>query len=190
MLRASAHGHLKIMFPMVTSCVEFRLARTLLDECRAELLALEIPVANNVEVGAMIEIPAAALSADLLARHVDFFSIGTNERVAPLYQPTHPGVLRLIRMTVEAAIRRGIFVGVCGETASDVFILPLLLGLGVRELSVAPGQLLRVKHAIRHLRLEDCYQLVNEILEMDDPVKIHAKSRALAMAAYGEMIVM
>lgn len=203
MLRASAHGHLKIMFPMITTCMEFTRARDLLDGCRAELAALDIPMADQVEVGAMIEIPAAALSADLLARKVDFFSIGTNdlvqytlavdrtnERVAPLYQPTHPGVLRLIRMTVEAAIRRGILVGVCGETASDVFILPLLLGLGVRELSVAPGQLLRVKHAIRHLQLDDCYRLVNEILDMDDPLKIHEKSRALAMAAYGEMIVM
>jgi phosphotransferase system enzyme I (PtsI) len=162
--RASVHGNARIMFPMITELAEVREARAILDGVRQELKAEGQAQAERIEVGIMIEVPSAALTADLLAREVDFFSIGTNdliqytlavdrgnERVSNLYEPTHPAILRLIRGVVEAAHRHHIWVGVCGEMASDVLLIPALVGLGVDELSLGSVFIPRIKRVIQSL---------------------------------------
>ncbi|MEO6788184.1 MAG: phosphoenolpyruvate--protein phosphotransferase, partial [Chthoniobacteraceae bacterium] len=161
-LRASAFGSVKIMFPMISGLPELRDAKAALEECRAELRAEGAAFDDKLEVGMMIEVPSAAMIADLLAKEVAFFSLGTNdlvqyttavdrtnERIAHLYMPTHPAVLRLIKMTVDAAHAAGIHVGVCGEMGGDISVTPLLVGLGVDELSFGAAVIPRVKRAIR-----------------------------------------
>lgn len=167
-LRASAHGRVRVMFPMISSLPELREANACLERCREDLRAADIPFDPDMETGMMIEVPGAALIADILAREVNFFSIGTNdltgytlavdrlnERVAPLFAPTHPGVLRLIQRTVEAARQNGRWVGVCGEAAGDPAVIPLLLGLGIDELSATPAGVPAVKFLLRRLRLAE-----------------------------------
>src|SRR6202011_5652758 len=137
--------------------------------------AARIDIGEKMEVGAMIEIPSAAIASDMLAREVDFFSIGTNdliqytmavdrvnERIAHLYEPTHPAIVRLLEMTVAAAHSNDIWVGVCGEMAAEVTLTPLLLGLGVDELSASPGLVPRIKKAVQTLNVKQCPQLVAE----------------------------
>lgn len=200
LLRASAHGPLGIMFPMVSGVKEVRLAKTILQECAAELTDEGYAIAEEIEVGAMIEVPSAALSADLIASEVDFLSLGTNdliqytlavdrlnERVADLYQPTHPAVLRLIRMTVEAGRKAGIRVCICGEMAADIELTPLLIGMGLSELSVASGQVARVKHAVRKLHAGDCESVVQATLHLDCPLEILEHSRVLSLQRYPEL---
>lgn len=199
MLRAALHGEVGIMFPMVSGVEEVRAAKALLEECVRELRAsgIEPP---GVEVGAMIEIPSAALSADLIAAEVDFLSLGTNdlvqytlavdrlnERVAGLYQPTHPAILRLVTATVEAARHAGIRVCICGEMAANVMLTPLLIGLGLNELSVAAGQVPRVKHAVRKLSAHDCRELAREARRLGCAREILALSRAKAAECYPEL---
>ena len=163
-IRASAVGNVKIMFPMISGLEELRRALAVLEECKAELEREGQAFNHETEVGAMIEIPSAAISADRLAREVDFFSIGTNdliqyaiavdrvnERIAHLYEPTHPAVLRLLKMVADAAHTHGIWVGVCGEMAGDLALVPLLLGLGMDELSVGASLVPRVKRAVQSL---------------------------------------
>lgn len=200
LLRASAHGRTGIMFPMVSGVEEVREARALLDECARELMHAGVPIGEDIAIGAMIEIPSAAVSADLIASEVDFFSLGTNdliqytiavdrlnERVAGLYQPTHPAVLRLIRMTVEAANKAGIRVCICGEMASDVELTPLLVGLGLNELSVTAGQVARVKHAVRRLNAADCREMAEAVMCHGCMANGHEKTRAMARARYPEL---
>jgi phosphotransferase system enzyme I (PtsI) len=161
-LRASAYGNVKIMYPMISRLSEVLRANELLEEAKQELALKKIAFQRDIDVGVMIEIPCAALMADTLARHVKFFSLGTNdliqytlavdrrnERVASLYEPTHPAVLKLIHETVAAGHRHGIWVGVCGEMAADPLMTPLLVGFGVDELSVAPSAVPLVKDAVR-----------------------------------------
>ena len=161
LLRAAKYGNLKIMFPMVSTVSELREAKALLDEVRLELDPPDSEAAAGVDVGIMIEVPAAALCADQLAEEADFFSIGTNdliqytmaadrmnEEVSYLYQPLNPGVLALIKMTAEAAERHNISVGVCGEMGGDLLAVPYLLGLGITELSVAPPDVTRIREFI------------------------------------------
>ena len=149
----------------------------------------------------MIEIPSAAMCAERLAREVDFFSIGTNdliqyalavdrtnERVAHLYQPTHPAVVRLLKMVADAAHAHGIWVGVCGEMAGDLALTPLLLGLGMDELSVGASLVPRVKRAVQSLKLSECQTLVGEILELDTPSAILARCTEMAQSHYGEVL--
>jgi len=175
-VRAGAVGNVKIMFPMISGLEELRHAKQVFDECRREVGDGN---SANMEVGAMIEVPSAAISADMLAREVDFFSIGTNdliqyamavdrvnERIAHLYEPTHPAVLRLLKMVADAAHANNIWVGVCGEMASDVALIPLLLGLGMDELSVGATSVPRVKMAVRSLAFPECQQLVGEVLQL------------------------
>jgi phosphotransferase system enzyme I (PtsI) len=200
-LRASQHGPVAIMYPMVSSVREVVEANRLLDECQAELEAQGELFTVKVLRGAMIEIPSAATIADLLAPHVDFFSIGTNdlvqytlavdrvnERVSDLYQPTHPAVLRLIKMVVEAAHRHDVWVGMCGEMAGDVAVTPLLVGLGLDELSAASSQVAKVKHAIRKLNAADCVALLERSLGESDATTILEDTLQFARGCYGNLL--
>ncbi|UQZ86866.1 Phosphoenolpyruvate-protein phosphotransferase [Paenibacillus konkukensis] len=164
LLRASAYGQLKIMFPMIAVVEELWEAKRLLQEETEKLLGEGVTVAGHIEVGMMIEVPAAALAADSFAKDVDFFSIGTNdliqytmaadrmnETVAYLYQPSHPAILRLIDMVIRAAEREGKWVGMCGEMAGDETAIPLLLGLGLHEFSMSAGSILPARALIGKL---------------------------------------
>jgi phosphotransferase system enzyme I (PtsI) len=200
LLRAAVHGRVGIMFPMVSGVQEVIDAKAVLNQCADELTAEGIDVPDEIEIGAMIEIPSAALSADLIAAEVDFLSLGTNDltqytiavdrlndRVSGLYQPTHPAVLRLVGMTVNAAHTAGIRVGICGEMASDLTLTPLMIGLGLNELSVATTQIARVKHAVRRLDKAECEALAQTVLKCSDPIEIRALSRAMADRCYPEL---
>ena len=195
-LRASAFGNLKIMYPMISGVEELEAANALLDECREQLHAEGVAFGDDVEVGVMIEIPSAALIADSLAKRVKFFSIGTNDliqyalavdrlndKIAHLYEPTHPGILRLIKMTVDAGLAHGIWTGICGEMAGDLTAVPLLLGLGVTELSVTPSMVPRVKMLIRSIEMSEARKLAEFALDSDSPKEILARAEALAKAA-------
>jgi len=199
-LRASAAGNVKLMYPMISGIDELRKANALLEECRAELRREGVAFDENMEIGAMIEVPSAAIAADLLAKEVDFFSIGTNdliqysiavdrlnEHIAHLYEPTHPSIIRLLRMTIEAAHANGLWVGVCGEMAGDIALTPLLLGLGVDELSAGAAIVPRVKRAVQALDTAACERLVEDIRSMDSAAAILEKCEAVARAHYGEL---
>ncbi|HEY9418919.1 MAG TPA: phosphoenolpyruvate--protein phosphotransferase [Candidatus Udaeobacter sp.] len=200
-LRASAVGNVKIMFPMISGVDELRSAISVLAECKEELCASKIDIGNKTEVGAMIEIPSAAISADVLAREVDFFSIGTNdliqyalavdrvnERIAHLYEPTHPAVIRLLKMIADAAHANDIWVGVCGEMAGDVALIPLLLGLGMDELSAGATLVPRVKRAVQSLAISECRELLEETLKLQTPSEILARCLELADKRYGDLL--
>jgi phosphoenolpyruvate-protein phosphotransferase (PTS system enzyme I) len=200
-LRASAVGNVKIMFPMISGLDELRSAISVLAECKEELCASKIDIGDKTEVGAMIEIPSAALSADVLAREIDFFSIGTNdliqyalavdrvnERIAHLYEPTHPAVIRLLKMIADAAHANDIWVGVCGEMAGDVALIPLLLGLGMDELSAGATLVPRVKRAVQSLAISECRELVEEALKLQTPSEILARCLELADKRYGDLL--
>ena len=192
-LRASAHNpNLRIMYPMISSAGEVDQANALLEECKAELAAAGVAFNPAVETGVMIEIPSAALTADLIAPKAKFFSIGTNdlvqytlavdrgnERVAHLYEPTHPAVLELIRRTVEAGRRQGIWTGVCGEMAGQPLLTPLLLGLGVDELSVTPGAVPLVKEVIRRLRHSEARELAEAARSLSTGAEVLERCRVL-----------
>src|SRR5437899_1692422 len=200
-LRASAVGNVKIMFPMISGLDELRGAKSVLAECKEELCASKIDIGDKTEVGAMIEIPSAALSADVLAREIDFFSIGTNdliqyalavdrvnERIAHLYEPTHPAVIRLLKMIADAAHANDIWVGVCGEMAGDVALIPLLLGLGMDELSAGATLVPRVKRAVQSLAISECRDLVEESLKLQTPSQILTRCLELASQRYGDLL--
>ena len=197
-IRASAAGNVKVMFPMISGLDELRHVRKILEECRKEV---GVGAGEKMEVGVMIEVPSAAISADLLASEADFFSIGTNdliqyaiavdrvnERIAHLYEPTHPGVVRLLKMVADAAHANKLWVGVCGEMASDVALIPLLLGLGMDELSVGATSVPRVKAAVRNLALPECRTLVDEVLKLQTGSEILARCLELATQRYGDLL--
>jgi phosphoenolpyruvate-protein phosphotransferase (PTS system enzyme I) len=197
-LRAGVVGNVKIMFPMISGLEELRHAKQVFEECRREIGNGKTA---EMEVGAMIEVPSAAISAEMLAREVDFFSIGTNdliqyaiavdrvnERIAHLYEPTHPAVLRLLKMVADAAHANNIWVGVCGEMAGDVALIPLLLGLGMDELSVGATSVPRVKMAVRNLAIPECQQLVSDVLELQTSAEILARCLELATQRYGDLL--
>jgi phosphotransferase system enzyme I (PtsI) len=192
-LRASAEGNVKMMYPMISGLDELNRANALVEKCKAELRAKNIPFNEEMKIGAMIEIPSAALIADALAKRVKFFSIGsndliqytlaadrTNEKVSHLYEPTHPAILRLIKTTVDAAHRHGIWAGVCGEIAGDPVLAPLLVGLGVDELSAAPPVIAQVKYIIRRLKLAEAQALAEFALQCESPSEIYARCQQLA----------
>src|SRR5437660_8485695 len=192
-LRAAVEGNIKMMYPMISGLDELNQANALLEECRRELQAERIPFGEALETGAMIEIPSAVLTADSLAKRVKFLSIGTNdliqyslavdrlnEKIAHLYEPTHPAIVRLIKATVEAGRRNGIWVGVCGEMAGDPALVPLLLGLDIDELSAAFSVVPQVKFLIRRLKLSEARQLADFALNCESGSEILARSQALA----------
>jgi len=192
-LRASAEGNLKLMYPMISGLDELNQANGLVEEYKAELREEKIPFDEHLEVGAMIETPSAAMVADSLAKRVKFFSIGTNdliqyslavdrmnEKIAHLYEPTHPAIVRLIKSTVEAAHKHNIRVSVCGEMAGDPVLAPLLLGLGVDELSAAPSLVPSLKFLIRRLKLSEARELAVFALECESAAEILARCQALA----------
>ena len=193
-LRAGVEGNIKMMYPMISGLDELNQANQLVEQCKAELRAQNIPFAENLDIGVMIEIPSAALIADALAKKVKFFSIGsndliqytlaadrTNERVSHLYEPTHPAILKLIKMTVDAAHANGIWCGVCGEIAGDPVLTALLIGLGVDELSTAPAVLDEVKYVIRRVKLEEAKVLAEFALRCDSPSQILMRCAELAL---------
>jgi len=194
-LRASAEGNVKMMYPMVTCVDEVLKANEYVEEFKAELRAEGKPFDDKMDIGIMVEIPSAALAASILAKHVKFFSIGTNdliqyslavdrlnEKIAHLYEPTHPAILRLIKMTADAAKKQGIWCGICGEMAGDPMLTPLLLGLGVDELSAAPPLLPWVKLLIRRLKMSDAKALAEFALNCDSGREILERSQAMAQS--------
>lgn len=179
LLRASVHGNLKIMFPMIATLEEFRQAKAILLEEKEALLRQGVPVADDIEVGMMVEIPAAAVMADQFAREVDFFSIGTNdliqytmaadrmnERVSYLYQPYNPAILRLISYVIDAAHREGKWVGMCGEMAGDPIAIPILLALGLDEFSMSATSILPARAQLKRLSKEDAVRVKETVLSL------------------------
>jgi phosphotransferase system enzyme I (PtsI) len=186
-LRASAEGNVRIMFPMISGVEELIEAKSVLDEARDDLRRTGVAFDESCKIGAMIEVPSAAMVADQLAEEVDFFSIGTNdliqytiavdrgnERVAYLYDPFHPGVLRLIKSVVDAGHAQNIPVSVCGEMAGDPLSGLLLLGLGVDGLSMSPSALPEMKRIIRSVASEDAKVIANHVLSLRTRVEIQS----------------
>ncbi|MFQ5647352.1 MAG: phosphoenolpyruvate--protein phosphotransferase, partial [bacterium] len=178
-LRAALHGNLKIMLPMISGIAEFRQAQEVLAEVKMDLWNQGIPYKEDVEVGSMIEIPSAAVTADLLAKEVDFFSLGTNdliqysmaidrgnEQVAYLYQPLHPAILRTIKTVITAAHSEGIPVGMCGEMAGDPLCTLIMLGLEVDELSMNAISIPNIKQIIRSVKYEEAVALTNHVFSL------------------------
>ena len=200
-LRASHHGRIAVMFPLISGLSELLQAREALKRCMDELDAEGVPFDPKLPVGVMIEVPSAAICADLLAPHVDFFSIGTNDliqytvavdrvnpHVANLYRPTHPAVIRLIGKTVEAGAEHGIWTGVCGEMAGDIRLTPLLIGLGVEELSVSPKSVPKVGQVIRSLDFAQCKATAQEALRSSGSAAIMDLTLAVARERYPDLL--
>jgi phosphoenolpyruvate-protein phosphotransferase (PTS system enzyme I) len=199
-LRASAHGNVKLMFPMVSGVEEVVAALALLDQCREELRAANKPFDAEMETGVMIEVPSAAILASCIAPYVDFFSLGTNdltqytlatdrlnERVAHLHSPAHPAILRLVQMTVEAAKTAGIWVGACGEAAGDPSLLPIWVGLGLDEISATPAAIPEAKFLVRRLRQSEARATAEKALRCSTAAEARAISEAAAKAAAPEL---
>lgn len=189
-LRASAFGSIKVMFPLITTLHEFRQARHLLHDAMEDLEEMGVDHDRSIPVGMMVEVPSAAVMADAFAREADFFSIGTNdlvqytlavdrtnERVANLYQPTHPAVIKLIRDVVRAGKRREIPVSCCGESAGDPIYAPLLLGLGLRTLSLTASGIPALKQVVRGLSIEQCELLAKKAISLDSETEVAAYLR-------------
>lgn len=192
-LRASVEGNVKIMYPMISGLDELNQANAFVAQAKEQLRKEGIPFDEKIELGAMIETPSAAVIADALSKRVQFFSLGTNdliqytlavdrmnEKIAHLYEPTHPAILRLIKQTVAAAQKQDVWVSVCGEMAGDPTLTPLLIGLGVDELSAAPSVLPQLKYLIRRLKRSDTQELAAFALECESATEILARSTALA----------
>ncbi len=178
-LRASVHGNLKMMYPMISGSEELRRANEILQEVKHELARERVPFDDQIEVGAMIEVPSAAVTCDLLAHEVDFFSIGTNdliqyalavdrvnEKIAYLYEPTHPAILRLVKQIIDVGHAADIWVGMCGEMAGEPPLSLLLLGMGLDEFSTSPVQLPIVKQVIRSVEHSFAKSVVEQALKL------------------------
>lgn len=179
LIRASVYGHLCIMFPMIATVKEFRDAKAIFNEEKEKLIAEGVKVSDTIEVGMMVEIPAAAVNADNFAKEADFFSIGTNdliqytmaadrmsEHVSYLYQPYNPSILRLVKATIEGAHKEGKWAGMCGEMAGEPYAVPLLLGLGLDEFSMSATSILKARKMVTSLSKADCEKLAAEAVQL------------------------
>ena len=177
LLRASVYGKLCVMFPMIATVQEFRAAKALFLEEKEKLVAEGVAVSNDIELGIMVEIPSTAVIADIFAKEVDFFSIGTNdliqytmaadrmsEKVSYLYQPYNPAILRLVKNVIEASHKEGKWTGMCGEMAGDSLAIPLLLGMGLDEFSMSATSILQARSQIKNLSLEKMKELVDKAI--------------------------
>ncbi len=201
-LRASAVGKVRIMFPLISGLEEIRKARAHVESCKDELRKQGVPFDEEIQIGAMIEVPSAAVIADQLAAEVDFFSIGTNDliqytlavdrvndRVAGLYQPEHPAIMRLLKQIVDAAHQGNIWAGLCGEMAGDIHLTPFLVGIGIDELSVSPSLIPRVKSAVQKLEAAACRTLASEVLSLNRSADIRERCKGIAMEHYPELLI-
>jgi phosphotransferase system enzyme I (PtsI) len=184
-LRASIYGNVKIMFPMISTMKELKDAKKILEEAKAELKKEGKPFSDNIEIGIMIEIPSAAIISDMLAREVDFFSIGTNDliqytlavdrmnsKLSHLYSQYHPALLRLIKSIIENAHKAGIWVGMCGEAAGDPKLIPVFLGMGLDEFSMNAPSVLKSRYIIRGLKKKEMEQVADNTLNLENAVEV------------------
>ncbi|MBI4218471.1 MAG: phosphoenolpyruvate--protein phosphotransferase, partial [Elusimicrobia bacterium] len=187
--------NMRIMFPMVSGVEEFLKGKELLERAREELVKENVSIARKVEVGAMIEVPSAALVADLITQEADFVSIGTNdliqytlavdrvnENVASLYDPTHLSILRLVKLVADAAHAHGKWVGMCGEMASDIHLTTLLLGLGLDELSVVPSFIPRLKKIIRSIQFSEAKKMAGQIMAAKNLKEVQSHIEKIQLA--------
>ncbi|MBT2637342.1 phosphoenolpyruvate--protein phosphotransferase [Bacillus sp. ISL-39] len=195
LLRASVHGNLKVMFPMIATLNEFREAKAMLEEEKARLIQEGVEVADHIELGIMVEIPSTAVLADQFAKEVDFFSIGTNDliqytmaadrmnqQVSYLYQPYNPSILRLVKMVIDAAHQEGKWAGMCGEMAGDETAIPILLGLGLDEFSMSASSILKARSLIRNLNKADMEKLASNVLNMSTTEEVvEAVNQAISL---------
>lgn len=183
--RASVYGKLCIMFPMIATIDEFRQAKAIFEQCKEDLIAEGVAVSDDIQVGMMVEIPAAAVLADEFSKYADFFSIGTNdliqysmaadrmsENVAYLYQPYNPSILRLINMTIKGAHKNGKWVGMCGAMAGEPYAVPILLGLGLDEFSMSATQILKARKVVTSLSYEEMQKLAEHCLNLDSAAEV------------------
>jgi phosphotransferase system enzyme I (PtsI) len=190
LLRASAHGKLRILFPLISGIEEIRQAKAVLEEVKKGLKRAKIAFDPKIEIGAMIEIPSASITADMLAREVDFFSIGTNdliqyalaidrvnEHVSYLYEPLHPAILRFIRNVVKAGEQHGIPVAICGEMAAEPAYVMILMGLGLQEFSMNPASIPKVKKMLRMSRFEESRALADRVFQFSTASEIERHVR-------------
>ena len=187
LLKVSVYGNLRIMFPMISSLEELLSAKDILEEVKKELTLEGIAFSKEIQVGMMIEVPSAAIISDILAKHVDFFSIGTNdliqytcavdrtnEKINHLYNQFNPAVLKLIKLVVDNAHREGKWVGMCGEAAGDKRMIPILLGMGLDEFSMSPISILPARKLITSIKLEDAKLLADKVLKMGTAKEIES----------------
>lgn len=201
-LRASVYGNVSLMFPMISGLRELRRAKARLKEAQLELSRMGVPYNPDMPVGIMIELPSAVMIAELLAREVDFFSIGTNDliqyslgidrtnpNVSYLYQPLHPAVLRSIKQVVDAAHQAGIEVSLCGEVASDPFCVPILMGMQIDCISLSPQAIPGIKRIIRQTRMDECRQLLREVISQQTVGKINRMVKESIFKKYPEELM-
>ncbi len=201
LLRASVHGKLRIMFPMISGMTELREARAALERARAELLAEGVQIADDIEVGVMIEMPSAALMADRIAQEVDFFSIGTNDLiqyalaidrqnrdVAYLYRPLHLSILRMLQFAIEAAHAQGKKVSICGEMAGEPTYALVLLGLGIDELSMAPASIPVLRRMVRAATLERAQEMLRHAMSLTTADEIEHYVRGVMLERFGHIL--
>jgi phosphotransferase system enzyme I (PtsI) len=186
-LRASEFKNVRLMYPMISGITEIRQANEILEEAKQDLVKEGKPFNPDIPVGVMVEIPSAALTADILAKYVKFFSIGTNdliqyslavdrvnEKIAYLYDPAHPAVLRLIRTVIETAHKAGIQVGMCGQMAGDPASVVLLAGLEIDELSMSPFSIPEIKMLIRNIEFSEAKKIIDAVMTLETPEEINA----------------
>lgn len=199
LLRASAYGNILIMYPMISSVVEVRKANVILNEVKEELDRKGVKYDKNIKVGIMVEIPSAAVTADLLAKEVDFFSIGTNdlcqytlavdrmnERIKDYYKPFNPAILRLIKNVIDASHKEGIFTAMCGEMAGDPLTTVILLGLGLDEFSMSASSIPNIKNIIRNVSYEKAKEFTEMVLNMSTPDEIEDASKKFLYDIIGD----
>ncbi|MBE6359235.1 MAG: phosphoenolpyruvate--protein phosphotransferase [Lentisphaerae bacterium] len=201
LMRAGVHGNMQIMLPMISCMDELLETKKIIAGLKVELTVRGVPFADSIPLGVMIETPSAAMTADRFALEADFFSIGSNdliqytiaadrsnERVAHLYRPGHPAILRLIRFTVEEALKQNIPVAVCGQIAEDTLMIPFLVGLGVNELSMSPVAMPLIKKLIRSLSMHECGELAAKAMQCDNSGDVMELSRDMIRRCAPELL--